>query len=243
MTFLHADWPAPAHIVAGVTTRAGENGIYGQNNLGLHVGDESQAVLQNRKALDEALPGEKYWQWLEQVHGVEVARAPVDGVPVADAAFTAVANTVCTVLTADCLPVLLTDDQGLEVAAVHAGWRSLCDGVIENAVACFTAPPGRLMAWLGPAIGPQAFEVGEDVRRAFQAGPAGRASMAAFNPAGRQGKYLCDIYQLARIRLQRLGVEAVYGGQLCTVSDKARFYSYRRDGVTGRMAGFIYRLQ
>ncbi|HEY9034856.1 MAG TPA: peptidoglycan editing factor PgeF [Pseudomonadales bacterium] len=243
MNLLPADWPAPATIVAGVSCRAGgvSSGVYADNNLALHVGDNAGHVLENRRRLDASLPGDKRWQWLDQVHGVAVAEAACDRIIQADAAYSNRPGIVCAVLTADCLPVLLCDSRGLEVAAVHAGWRGLCHGVIENTVARFVAGPGELLAWLGPAIGPAHFEVGEEVRQAFAAQPAGPASMAAFVPAGSPGKYRADLYQLARIRLQALGVRQVSGGGLCTFADRRRFYSYRRDGVTGRMASFVYR--
>jgi YfiH family protein len=235
------EWPVPAHIVAGVTWRTAgvSEGVYASNNLAMHVGDNPLHVEQNRKALDAQLPGQKQWQWLEQVHGVAVVDAPTCAVEVADASFTNKANVVCTVLTADCLPVLLCDVTGKEVAAIHAGWRSLCGGVIENALDKFSAEPSTILAWLGPAIGAQQFEVGEDVVTAFQQAPCGQLSKAAFVARG-NGKYLADIYQLARIRLHSKGVSAIYGGGLCTVSDAENFYSFRRDNATGRMASFIY---
>lgn len=246
MSVMLLDWPVPAGIVAGFTTRSG--GIsqppYDGQNMALHVGDDEQAVQQNRQFLDSLLPGShKRWQWLNQVHGVAVADADDNGqVLTADACYSRQSSRVCNVLTADCLPLLLCDRQGAEVAAVHAGWRSLCDGVIENTLARFTAPANQIQAWLGPAIGPLAFEVGEDVRSAFARQTQGERAMQAFAATDRPGKYLCDIYQLARIRLQACGVGSLYGGGYCTVGNPASFYSYRRDGVTGRMLSFIYRL-
>lgn len=239
-----AHWPAPANIIAGFTTREGSAGIapYNGFNLAQHVGDNAVQVEKNRLQLDQQLPEKKQWQWLEQVHGTVVVDAQdCDEVLVADAAFTDKPGKVCVVMTADCLPVLLCDKKGLQVAAIHAGWRSLCYGVIENAVARFSAGGSELMAYLGPAISVDAFEVGEDVRAAFLTQCCGEQSMQAFLPGVAAGKYQCDLYQLARIRLQHLGIDAVYGGGFCTFGDKERFYSYRRDGVTGRMASFIYR--
>lgn len=233
------DWPAPIAVQARVTTRSGgvSGAGYASMNLGNHVGDDPAAVAENRRRLRARLPAEPLW--LSQVHG----RAVVDAASVrpgiaADAAFARVRGTVCAVLTADCLPVLLCDDAGSVVAAVHAGWRGLAGGVLEAAVRAMAVAPVRLMAWLGPAIGPQAFEVGEEVRAVFLAADAGAA--AAFRPSP-AGRWLADIYQLARRRLQLAGVSEVYGGGECTHGDAARFYSYRRDGATGRMASLIWR--
>jgi hypothetical protein len=235
------NWPAPSHIIAGVTQRIGgvSEGVYASNNFGLHVGDNAQHVNTNRQQLDALLPAKKHWQWLEQVHGVDVIHAPTGKVDIADASYTHTTQVVCTVLTADCLPILLTDEKGNEVAAIHAGWRSLCKGVIENTIAQFSANPQTLLAWLGPAIGPQHFEVGNDVLQAFRSANCGEQSQAAFI-AKNNNKYLCDIYQLAKIRLYSLGVTQIFGGDLCTVSDSDNFYSFRRDNITGRMVSFIY---
>lgn len=240
--FLPAKWAAPDNVVAGTTTR--RHGVslapYVANNLALHVGDDPRLVEENRQALDRQLPGKKSWQWLEQVHGTQVVKAPAGKVPVADACFTDQPATVCTVLTADCLPILLCNRHGTEVAAIHAGWRSLCHGVIEKTVATLQSTPAELLAWLGPAIGPSSFEVGEDVRTAFLQGNCGSEAVAAFVPKEIPGKYCCNIYLLAEIRLRSVGVNQIHGGDYCTVEDKENFYSYRRDGVTGRMASFIY---
>lgn len=231
------DWPAPPRVGALVTTRAGgvSQGAYASCNLGAQVGDDPAAVAENRRRLSARLPAEPLW--LTQVHGNRVVRAgaAAQGAE-ADAAFTRQAGTVCAVLTADCLPVLLCARDGGAVAAIHAGWRGLAAGVIEATVVALGAD--ALMAWLGPAIGPQAFEVGEEVRAAFVAADAGAA--AAFHPTT-DGRWLADIYLLARRRLQRLGIADVYGGGECTRRDRARFYSYRRDGRTGRMASLIWR--
>lgn len=234
------DWPAPARVRAATTTRSGgvSRAPYEALNLGLHVGDEAEAVAENRRRLRErgGLPAEPLW--LNQVHGVNVVDAARSSGGVdADGSYSDRAGVVCTVMTADCLPLLLCDRQGGRVAALHAGWRGLADGVIEAGVAALERPATELLAWLGPAIGPEAFEVGEEVRQQFLAHD--QAATAAFKPSP-GGRWLADLYQLARLRLQSLGVTACYGGQWCTFSDRERFYSYRRDGVTGRMATLIW---
>jgi polyphenol oxidase len=232
------DWAAPANVRALMTTRrrGRSRGPYADFNLGDHVGDDVAAVAANRARLRLHLPAEPLW--LKQVHGARcvVAEEAVAGVE-ADASVSFRPGTVCAVLTADCLPLLLCDAGGTVVAAAHAGWRGLAAGVIEGTVAAMRRPPGEILAWLGPAIGPAAFEVGEEVRAAFVAHDA--AAACAFVPHG-AGKWLCDIYELARQRLAALGVRRVAGGNLCTVSDADRFYSYRRDGATGRMASLIW---
>ena len=242
MSFLPADWSAPDNVFAGVTTRC--EGVshtpYAYNNLAQHVGDDAQLVDVNRQTLDEQLPGKKTWQWLEQVHGVDVVKSPTGGVSVADACFTDKQNVVCTVLTADCLPILLCNKQGTEVAAIHAGWRSLCAGVIENTVSAMKTKPEDLISWFGPAIGPNKFEVGESVHQAFSQAHCGSESLAAFTPTEEHNKYYCDIYLLAIIRLRTIGINNISGGHSCTVTERDKYYSYRRKGVTGRMASFVY---
>lgn len=240
--WLVPDWPVPAGVKALVTTRAGgvSAGRYASLNLGTHVGDDPQAVAENRARLRRHLPAEP--KWLEQVHGTDVAvlesgSAPV--VPRADAAVTREAGEVCAVLTADCLPVLLCDRGGTVVAAAHAGWRGLAAGVLEATVAHMEAAPASLMAWLGPAIGPQVFEIGDEVREAFMNVDA--AAEGAFRPGAAHGKWLADLYRLARLRLARAGVREVWGGGWCTYGDPRRFYSYRRDGATGRFASLVWR--
>lgn len=242
-SFKLIDWPAPSNIIAGYTTRekGASAGEFAAFNLALHVNDDAQTVLANRAQLDKALPGNKQWQWLEQVHGTEVVSADCSAVQIADASYSNEAGKVCAIMTADCLPILICDLQGKEVAAIHAGWRSLCYGVIENTLARFNASPSNLLVYLGPAISVKAFEVGEDVRQAFLAQAQGQASMAAFH-ATKQGKYHADLYQLATIRLHALGVNAIFTEDFCTYQQAERFYSFRRDGQTGRMASFIYRL-
>ncbi len=232
------DWPAPKNVKALQTTRNGGVSIppYHSFNLGSHVGDVPLAVAHNRQMLSPLLPSEPVW--LNQVHGMVVANASMAGcLPEADACIASRAGAVCVVMTADCLPVLLCDERGSVVGAVHAGWRGLCAGILEQAVHSMNVAPQNLMAWLGPAIGPQAFEVGDDVHSAFLAGqPLAAAAFAAKIP----GKWLADIYQLARLRLNALGVTQIYGGNWCTFTDSARFFSFRRDGNTGRMGTFIW---
>ncbi|KAA8996217.1 polyphenol oxidase [Affinibrenneria salicis] len=237
---LYPDWPMPKTVGACGTTRNGGLSLapYASLNLGNHVGDNADTVLANRLRLSAGagLPAQPVW--LNQVHGTHVARLPLgqdDGVT-ADAAYTNQAGTVCAVMTADCLPVLFCSIAGDEVAAAHAGWRGLCAGVLEATLSHFQAPADRIMAWLGPAIGPQQFEVGAEVREAFITSDP--RSAQAFLPHGE--RFLADIYQLARLRLQTVGVQKIYGGQHCTVSEAQKFFSYRRDGVTGRMASLIW---
>jgi YfiH family protein len=238
-TFIHPDWPAPASVKALQTTRQGGTSVapYDSFNLGLHVGDDPVRVNRNRQSLAPFMPSEPVW--MEQVHGVEVANADAAACRVvADASVARQRGSVCVVMTADCLPVLLCDEDGTVVAAAHAGWKGLAAGVIEATVQEMAVAPQKLLAWLGPAIGPHAFEVGEDVRAAFMAHDADAA--AAFVPLAAVGKYRADIVRLARQRLNALGISRVYGGTFCTYHQKDKFYSYRRDGVTGRMGTFIW---
>lgn len=204
-------------------------------NLGDHVGDDPTHVATNRAQLRRQLPAEP--AWLRQVHSARVVEAGHAPTPEADASFSRETGKVCAVLTADCLPVLFCDRAGSVVAAAHAGWRGLADGVLEATVAAMQVAPGEVLAWMGAAIGPQAFEVGDEVRAAFVAQHPEAA--AAFVPHA-PGKWLADIYALARTRLGHAGVEAVYGGGRCTFNEADAFYSYRRDGVTGRMASLIW---
>lgn len=238
-TFIVPDWPAPPNVHALVTTRAGgvSVGPYASLNLGDHVGDDPAAVAANRALLRRQLPAEPVW--LRQVHGIRcVDAATAAAGEEADAAFARAPNVVCAVLTADCLPLLLCDAGGSAVAAVHAGWRGLAAGVVESAVAALGVPGHDLIAWLGPAIGPASFEVGDEVRAAFLAHD--QAAAAAFAPHG-AGKWLCDIPLLARQRLAGLGVRRLASAEFCTVRDRERFFSFRRDGATGRMASLIWR--
>lgn len=234
------DWPAPPGVRAFVTTRAGgvSQGEYASLNLGAKSGDDAARVAANRCTVRALLPSEP--AWLAQVHGNAVADldAPAgDRPPEADAAATSAPGRVAVVLTADCLPVFLCRDDGSRVAVAHAGWRGLAAGVLENAVAAVGGPPHRVLAWLGPAIGPAAFEVGPEVREAF-AGVQREAGIA-FVPRG-GGKYLADLYALARLRLASAGVAAVSGGGFCTWTERERFFSYRREKLSGRMGAFIW---
>ena len=238
--WLTPDWPVPPRVQALITTRAGgvSVGPYASLNPADHVSDDPQAVRRNREILRAALPQEPHC--LKQVHSAKVHRVSGDaqGVPEADAAVSGVANQVCAVLTADCLPVLFCADDGSEVGAAHAGWRGLAAGILEQTVQAMAQPGAALLAYLGPAIGPRAFEVGPEVRAEFVAIDAQAA--AAFQPVPGSDKYLADLYLLARQRLARVGVTRVYGGDFCTYSEPQRFFSYRRDGVTGRMASLIW---
>lgn len=231
------EWPAPANVTALQTTRHGgvSTGVYASLNLGDHVKDSPQHVAANRQLLSAYMPSEPVW--LNQVHGVRVIDAALSScLESADASFTNRKQVVCVTMTADCLPVLLCDQAGTAVAAIHAGWRSLCDGVIEEAVAAMTVSTSELMAWLGPAIGPDAFEVGSEVRAQFMAQDI--LAESAFKPKG--DKWLGDLYAIARQRLQTLGITQVYGGGRCTYSEPETFFSFRRDGDTGRMGTFIW---
>lgn len=232
------DWPAPPQVKALQTTRLGglSNAPYDSLNLGGHVGDAPLVVARNRMLLNKLLPSEPVW--LEQVHGTAVANADLADCRIqADACIARQHAAVCVVLTADCLPVLLCDQAGSVVGIAHAGWKGLLAGVIEATVTAMAVKPEYMMAWLGPAISQQAFEVGAEVRDKFCA--AHPQAAAAFT-AGESGKYFADIYALARLRLNRLGITHVYGGDYCTCTDKQNFFSYRRDGVTGRMGTFIW---
>lgn len=240
MQILDPDWPAPPNIRSIVTTRMGgvSSPPYDSFNLGSHVGDTSEAVAANRATLRLHCPSEP--KWLNQIHGKLVAQADSLVSPKeADASVAFESGTVCAVLTADCLPVLFCDRLGTRVAAAHAGWRGLATGVLEASVASMQCETENILAWLGPAIGPQAFEVGDEVRDVFLRDLP--EAEAAFVPA-QPGKWLADIYLLARLRLVRAGVTAVHGGGLCTYSDRERFYSFRRDGTTGRMASLIWKV-
>ena len=250
--WLAADWPAPATIRAGTTLR-GEPGLgasaapFHHLNLGAHCGDDPGAVAGNRARLQALLSLPQEPVWLRQVHGtgvlqIDAASGPVvasndDLRPEADAAVTRMASVVLAILTADCLPVLFCAADGSEIGAAHAGWRGLAAGALEATVAAMQTPAHRLLAWLGPAAGPQAYEVGAEVRDAFLAQDG--AADGAF-VASRPGHWHVDLFALARQRLLRAGVRQVYGGGLCTLSDPRRFFSHRRDGRSGRMASLIW---
>lgn len=232
------DWPAPDVVCACTTTRQGgvSRPPWDSLNLAAHVGDDAEAVQGNRERLAAQLGLPSAPLWLQQVHGTRVCiHGDPDGC--ADACFAAQPGQVCAVLTADCLPILLCAADGSAVAAAHAGWRGLLAGVIEQTAAAFAANNATLLAWLGPAIGPQAFEVGDEVREAFV--DEDSAAAGCFAVSG-NGRWLADLYALARLRLARLGIDRVYGGTLCTYRDRERFFSYRRDGDSGRMASLIW---
>ena len=235
--FILPQWPAPLNVCVLVTTRLGgvSAAPWDSLNLGDHVGDEPAHVTANRSRLRFHLPSDPVW--LRQVHGRRCIDATVAADNEADAAFARQVGTVCAVLTADCLPILLCDRRGSVVAAAHAGWRGLAAGVIESAITAMAEPGGNLIAWLGPAIGPDNFEVGDEVRTTFV--DHSPAAAIAFRPCA-SGKWLCDLYGLARLRLTALGVTQIHGGDLCTHADARRFYSYRRDGACGRMASLIW---
>lgn len=235
---LQADWPAPANVHAVVTLRSGgiSEACYTSLNPALHVGDDPGAVMANRRKISAMLRLPSEPVWLEQVHGCRVVEVQKDMLlPEADAGFTRQAGVVCAVMTADCLPLLLCNRQGTCIAVVHGGWRGLLAGVIENTVQAMAEK--QVLAWLGPAIGPSCFEVGAEVRSAFVEKSADFAQ--AFQ-ARENGRWLADIYHIARIILAQLRIDSVYGGDCCTFSDPQRFYSYRRDGRTGRMAALIW---
>ena len=247
LNFITPNWPAPANVHALQTNRDGGTSLapYDSFNLGGHVGDKPIHLAHNRQLLSQHLPSEPFW--LNQVHGVnvlnldEIVAVNTDCLPDADASYTSRKNVVCVTMTADCLPILLCDQAGTAVASIHAGWRNLCDGVIEATVAKMPAKSADLMAWFGPAIGSNAFEVGFEVREQFMAKDA--KSERAFKPHGKnqeQEKWLVDIYKIATQRLNNCGITQIYGGGECTFTDEKRFFSFRRDGVTGRMASLIW---
>lgn len=238
--WLVPDWPAPARVRAFVTTRDGgvSTGEYASLNLGSRSGDDAANVARNRLIVRGQLPAMP--RWMAQVHGAEVA--DLDGlaendVVTADAATTGTPGRVGVVLTADCMPLFLCDEQGRRVGVAHAGWRGMAAGVIENTVRSLGADPAKLMAWMGPTIGPTAFEVGPEVREAFVT--TDPRALDAF-VQGKPGKYLADLYALARLRLQHAGVANVFGGGFCTYREADRFFSYRRQQKSGRMGAFIW---
>ena len=251
LDFITPNWPAPKNVHALQTNRhkGHSQAPFDSLNFGMHVNDNPMHVAQNRQLLSEYLPSEPVW--LNQTHSITVVDAAnTTCLPNADASFSTKKNVVCVVMTADCLPVLLCDKAGTIVIAVHAGWRGLCDGAIEASIdkACRAAQimSADLMAWLGPAIGPNAFEVGAEVRDQFimQDGQAEAAFKPHKNDNQEQNKWLANIYQIATQRLNNCGVSQVYGGGIesdfCTFTQKEQFFSYRRDGVTGRMASLIW---
>jgi YfiH family protein len=235
------DWPAPQNIVAYTTTRVGgvSQAPYDTFNLGRSAGDTSEAVAHNREHLRQHLKLPNEPAWLEQTHTTKAILIDADyQCTNADASFTTEADQVCVVLTADCLPLLICDQAGTTVAAIHAGWRGLANGVIENTLTQLGIDGAELLAWLGPGIGSTVYEVGDDVRDTFLAHDS--AAEQAFMRNDNQ-RWLADIYLLARQRLNKLSVSQIYGGDYCTYSQRDKFYSFRRDGMTGRMATLIYR--
>ena len=235
------DWPAPRRVRAAVSTRTGgaSRGPWRSLNLADHVADDGEAVARNRARLRKELELPEEPRWLVQRHGARVAEAgsAADGAP-ADGIAARGPGAVCVVLAADCMPVLLCDRDATVVAALHAGWRGIAAGVVEAGVRAVGAAPGELMAWLGPAIGSERFEVGPGVRRAVLADDPGGGD--AFRPSGRPGRWRADLERIVRRRLARCGVGSVHGGGRCTASDPALFFSHRRDGVTGRMAALVW---
>ncbi|WP_027966176.1 peptidoglycan editing factor PgeF [Halomonas halocynthiae] len=240
-TLIRPDWQAPANVQALVTTR--ETGPsqqgYAAFNSALHVGDNADHVALCRRLLSKEIGDERPLLWLDQVHGARVQQQVQVGVPEADAAVAADGSYACVVMTADCLPVFFCDRQGTRVGVAHAGWRGLAGGVLEAAVAAMNVPAESLLVWLGPAISKAQFEVGPEVYQAFVT--VHQEAAEAFDPSPyRLGHYMADLYRLARVRLERLGVSHISGGHFCTASE-SRFYSYRRDGgATGRMASMIW---
>ncbi|MBA4272024.1 MAG: peptidoglycan editing factor PgeF [Pseudomonas sp.] len=237
MNWLTPDWPAPASVRACVTTREGgvSEAPFDSLNLGDHVDDRPEAVAENRRRLTDHFSIKP--AWLQQVHGIAVAQADPGIVATADASWTATPGIACAAMTADCLPALFCDRAGTRVAAAHAGWRGLAAGVLEATLDSLDVPAAEVLVWLGPAIGPKAFEVGPEVREVFinQLPEAAEA----FVPSDNAGKFMADIYLLARLRLAERGVTAVYGGGFCTVTDP-RFFSYRRAARTGRFASLVW---
>ncbi|WP_114638557.1 peptidoglycan editing factor PgeF [Polynucleobacter necessarius] len=238
------EWPVPPHIRSLLTTRNGgvSQTPYLSLNLGDHVGDEPSQVLANRALLRTYLPAEPHW--LKQIHSAKVS-TPDEPLQEADAIVSNRCDDVLAIMTADCLPVLFTNTSGTLVGAAHAGWRGLCSGVLENTVLKLQVlepnlMPSDIMVWLGPAIGPDAFEVGQDVLDAFMDSSFSFPENAFVPIAGKSGKYLANIYLLACCCLEAVGVSNVYGGNFCTVTQSDQFFSYRRDGITGRFASLIW---
>ena len=242
MQAINPNWNVPKNIHAFTTIREGGVSLtpYFSFNLGDHVGDNKSAVKTNRTLLVEKFGLPQTPIFLTQTHSTRVIQLPYSGQNLeADAVYTNVPHQVCVVITADCLPVLFTTTSGIEVAAAHAGWRGLCDGVLEETVKYFQAKPEDIIAWFGPAIGPTAFQVGADVVKQFVA--VDEKAKLAFEPdAIEEGKYLGNLYQIATQRLNNLGITQIYGGNHCTFNEKELFFSYRRDNQTGRMASVIW---
>ena len=246
---IFADWNAPSTVVALSTTRKG--GIsaapYASFNVGTHVGDDPAHVDANRAILQRELPPNLRWQWLDQVHGTDVLEVVETGSALtADGLLTREKNLICCVQTADCLPIFVAAIDGSEIAMTHAGWKGLASGIIENTISAMKSSGKDLAVWLGPAIASCHFEVGAEVRECFLAAEASESTKyeleRCFSPAKSHGKYMADLYGIARIKLSSLGISHgnISGGTHCTYCDEDRFFSYRRDGVTGRMLNAIY---
>ncbi len=242
-SLIFPDWPQPDNVGACSTTRLGGVSLppYDSLNLGNHVGDVPEAVERNKALLVKYAQLPQQPTWLEQVHGTRIIT--LDGLSVvnnqADAVYTNIPGQVCAVMTADCLPVLFCSRSGMEVAAAHAGWRGLCAGVLENTVSRFNAKPDTIRAWLGPAIGPEKFEVGSEVREAFiKTNPELAQAFTPYND--HSDRFLANLYLLAKLKLQSVGVAEIFGGTACTFMEEKKFFSYRRDGHTGRMATLIW---
>lgn len=236
------EWPLPANVGAFVSYRSGgrSEGPYCSNNLGTHVGDDSAAVAFNRDQLNQHL-GIKRPYWLEQVHGTRVVKvAEADHRPQADASIGDRPGEVCAVLTADCLPLLICDRYGYQVAAVHCGWRGLADGIIARALAAFSVQAQDILTYMGPAISSRHYEVGEEVRDALASTVAVQSDSFSHAVSGKPGHYLLDLYAVARAQLTEAGVHQIFGGGRCSFAEADAFFSYRRDGVTGRMASLIW---
>lgn len=238
---MYANWPAPNNVHALTTLRQGgcSNAPYHSLNLGSHVGDDLNHVLENRSIVTQSLGLSNEPIWLNQTHSTNVIDIASYQSIDADASYSKQRNAVSAILTADCLPVLFCSQQGDEVAAAHAGWRGLCHGILENTVSYFTCRPAQIMAWLGPAIGPQKFEIGAEVKAQFERHDLDASNaFQLVNP--HEQKYLANLYLLARQRLNKLGIYQIYGGENCTYSESELFYSYRREPQTGRMASLIW---
>ncbi len=245
LKLIYPEWPAPENVRAATTTCLGgvSKPPFDSLNMGGHVGDEPVSVAANRQRLAETLKLPENPHWLSQVHGTGVIELDDGsiGLPEGDASMTQEPGCVCAVLTADCLPVLFCDRAGTRVAAAHAGWRGLVAGVLESTVEALNVPGDEILAWLGPAIGPKFFEVGEEVYQAFvEQNPEAADAFAPSTDADKKSRWLADLYQLARIRLNNAEVTSISGGGFCTFEDQERFFSFRRDGETGRMASLIW---